>query len=71
MSVSRFVRITDSSNINNIDYEPYDQTMRVTFKSGITYTYHDVSASVFGEIISAESVGTTLSKLALKGYASQ
>lgn len=60
---SRRVHVDDSSNVECIDYDPEINSMRVTFlKGGGTYIYTRVPAQLFGELVSAPSVGKFLQK---------
>lgn len=46
-----------SSNLSAYEYEEETQTLRITFKSGRTYTYANVPASVAGGLGTASSPG--------------
>lgn len=52
----------DSSTISAIGYDPEQNTLTVEFKSGGTYTYTNVSKSVYDELIGAKSIGTHFAK---------
>lgn len=47
----------ESSNINSVGFDKETLTLRVKFKSGLTYEYSPVSPELFALLISAESVG--------------
>ncbi len=48
-------KITGSSNIAAIGYS--GTTLTVQFKSGVTWSYHDVPAHIHHELMNAESKG--------------
>jgi KTSC domain len=50
----------DSSNVGHVQWD--SGTMRVTFKSGATYNYHDVPEQVYHDITKAESAGGFFAK---------
>lgn len=50
----------NSSQIAGYDYDPATKTLTVEFKSGGTYTYHDVPAEKFEAMQAAPSVGSYL-----------
>ena len=50
----------DSSNIGHVEWN--DGTMRVTFKSGASYSYHDVPASAYHDMTKADSAGGFFAK---------
>lgn len=54
---SRIVDIEDSSQIKRVLYDPETRQMSVVFTRGENYVYEKVPPSVFGELISNESVG--------------
>lgn len=56
----------ESSNILAIGYNPATQELQVKFKAGTTYSYAGVEPAVHEQIMNAESVGSTFSKL-IKG----
>jgi hypothetical protein len=64
----RIVEINDSSNILEIAFDPLDKVMRVTFKGGVKYIYTGVPNSAFGELISAESVGSLFNEYIRNDY---
>lgn len=51
-----------SSQVKSIGHCPITNTLAVTFNSGGTYHYHDVSAKQFESLSKAESVGSHLGK---------
>lgn len=60
---TRVVRVTDSSNIVALAYDPTNDVMRVAFENGVTYEYQNVRADQFGLIVSADSVGTAFNRV--------
>jgi hypothetical protein len=59
----RFVTIDDSSHILNVAYDVEKQVMYVQFASGSIYRYDSVHADVFGQVVSADSVGIAFNEL--------
>lgn len=59
---TRQVTIDDSSQIKMVLYDPVNQQMSVSFTNGDNYVYDKVPHSVFGELISADSVGEFFSQ---------
>lgn len=53
----------ESSNIAAIGHSPITLTLTVQFKNGTTYQYECVSASLFDQLIKADSVGSAFHKL--------
>lgn len=49
-----------SSQVASIGYDNASKTLAVTFKSGGTYHYHDVSSDQFAGLQKAESAGKYL-----------
>jgi hypothetical protein len=49
--------ISDSSNIKWVEYDRTHHKLQVAFSNGGVYQYDDVPPRVFGELVSAESVG--------------
>jgi hypothetical protein len=47
-----------SSNIEALEWDPLRNVLRVTFTSGLTYSYEDVSENEFEDLINADSVGS-------------
>ena len=47
----------ESSQIQDLAWK--DDVMYVTFHSGVTYSYQNVSYDLYREIVGAESVGST------------
>lgn len=54
----------ESSNISAMAHDGV--LMGVTFKSGVTYAYENVTREVFDEIVTAESVGGRFNSLVKK-----
>jgi len=48
-------KVTGSSNITHIGYE--GTTLKVRFRGGTEWSYHDVPAHVHKELMNAESIG--------------
>lgn len=59
----RIVNLDDSSHITQIAYNLETQVMHVRFLSGMVYRYDKVHPDVFGQIVSADSVGAAFSEL--------
>ena len=55
-----------SSNIEAVDHD--GQHLTVQFKSGATWTYHDVPEPVFRKMLSADSIGGYFAKHVRNGY---
>jgi len=60
---SRTVVITDSSTIDKMEFDPNTESLLVTFNTGSRYIYSPVSNSIFGAVISADSVGQRFNEL--------
>ena len=58
----RVVTVNDSSQIKLLSYDPSSKTMQIRFTNDTTYIYMSVPPKVFGELISAESVGSYFAK---------
>lgn len=65
----RQVVVNDSSRIGGVSYNIERAEMIVTFVRGGSYRYDSVPAQVFGQLISAESVGKEFDKLITGRYA--
>jgi hypothetical protein len=52
-----------SSNIARVDYEPAGQHVTITFKSGGSYRYHDVSPAEHAQFIGSKSLGQAFNKM--------
>lgn len=62
MSVNtRSVTIEGSSHIAAVVYDIESLDLSVTFLNGSTYTYSNVPAGLFGELVSARSIGSFFS----------
>lgn len=46
-----------SSNIDQVDFDPLTDTMTVLFVTGETYEYYGVSRDVYDSLVTAPSVG--------------
>lgn len=55
--MARVVKITDSSNINTVTYFRDTEGLIVKFSQGGTYAYEGIKPEIFGEFVSADSVG--------------
>lgn len=60
---SRSTKISDSSTVNQIDFDPVTEVMMVTFNTGAQYVYSPVTSHIYGAIVSAESAGKMLNIL--------
>ena len=47
-----------SSNIAKIGHDPATKTLRVEFRNGSVYSYHDVDADKHAALMKADSVGS-------------
>ena len=65
---TRRVIVSDSSNICHVMYDADRQKLSVKFHEGATYVFEGVSRKVFGELVSAESVGKYFSANVHKKY---
>ena len=52
----------ESSNILEVGFDEDTETLYITFKSGITYSYENVPYFTFEEMQGAESVGSYFHK---------
>jgi len=57
-SATRTVTIYDSSQIRNVSYDITTKTMQIRFSNNTMYTYPNVAPSIFGALVSADSVGS-------------
>ena len=48
----------ESSNLKSAGYDPESQVLEVEFSSGSVYQYTDVPASVYRELLDADSKGS-------------
>lgn len=55
-----------SSNLEAVDHD--GQHLTVQFKSGATWTYHDVPEPVFRKMLSADSIGGYFAKHVKSSY---
>lgn len=51
-----------SSNIAAVGHDAATSTLRIQFNSGSVYDYANVPASLFAELLAAESVGSFFSR---------
>lgn len=56
-----------SSNISAMGYDAATSRMAVQFKSGATYHYHGVDAKTADAVTTAESVGSAVNRVLVKG----
>lgn len=66
--ITRRVTVTDSSNIKSVGYAPRSKTLYVAFMHSGSYSYFNVPSIVFGELVSAESVGKHFSQFVRGRY---
>lgn len=52
----------NSSNIKQVDYDPFMDTMTVGFSNNSVYEYYGVSIETYKELIEAKSVGKFFQK---------
>lgn len=58
----------DSTSVRQICFDEEKSELEVSFRDKHTYVYYNVPASVFQEILSAESVGRYVAKNITKKY---
>jgi hypothetical protein len=46
-----------SSNLSAVGYDEETKTLRVLFRTGLTYEYSGVSPKVYDQLLAAESIG--------------
>jgi len=46
-----------SSNLHGVDYEPWSETLTITFRNGSVYEYYGVPATVCNGLLDADSPG--------------
>lgn len=68
MAAPRTVTIKDSSQISNVSYDPSSKTMQIRFKNNTMYMYTNVAPSIFGALISADSVGSYFARYVRHKY---
>lgn len=66
MPVTTQKTFTDSTNVKQIRYSEEQKIMQVTFTSGTTYQYFDVSPRTWDAALQASSIGTFISN-SIKG----
>jgi KTSC domain len=49
--------IKESSHIAAVGYDPSKKTLRIRFKIGSVFDYHDVPPQVHSDLVSAKSAG--------------
>ena len=59
-----------SSNTSSLDYNNETKTLRVVFRNGATYHYHDVDEDVYKNMTQSRSVGTFLHTMIVPRYRS-
>lgn len=52
--------VEKSSQVVAHGYNPETKTLRIEFKGGGSYDYHDVSADKYADLCKAESIGSHL-----------
>lgn len=67
----RRVRVDDSSQIEEVAYDIEALKLRISFKTGASYIYQRVPASVFGELVSAHSIGKFFAKYVRNEYSTE
>jgi hypothetical protein len=53
----RSTSVTDSSNISEVSWHESNHNLVVTFANGQMYLYEDVAPELYGQLVSAPSVG--------------
>ena len=71
MAFNRNVLIEGSNQIERIMYDPEKKKLSVKFKNKSTYIYEGVEAHVFGELVSAPSVGSYFAAYIRNNYIGQ
>lgn len=46
-----------SKNISDLEHDPVNKQLHVTFNNGSVYTYHGVDKNKFNQILNAPSIG--------------
>jgi hypothetical protein len=46
-----------SSNLHGVDYEPWSETLTITFRNGSVYEFYSVPAAVCNGLLVADSPG--------------
>lgn len=57
----------ESSNIAAFGYDPATKTLIAEFKNNTVYTYEGVPQETFGQLLAADSKGSTFNTLVKKG----
>lgn len=57
-----------SSNVVSIGYDEQEKILEIEFKNGSIYEYKFVPKEVFDEIMSAQSIGSAVSKVTRGAY---
>lgn len=47
----------ESSNLENVGYDPESATLQIGFKNGYVYEYYDVPQHIYDELMAADSKG--------------
>lgn len=68
MPQPRVLKISDSSNVSIITYNPESEVMVVQFTDGSIYRYVSVPGDVVGRVAFSKSVGKALRKLVISSY---
>lgn len=68
MAFTRKVVISDSSNVEKVAYDLGNRALLVEFKKGGVYRYDGITPKTFGELVSADSVGSYLSSRIKNNY---
>jgi len=53
----RLLTVSDSVNIHAVGYDRASKLLRVRFRDGSEYDYHDVSSSTYAQLVGAPSIG--------------
>ena len=51
------LKIVSSSNLAAVGYDDAEQLLVIKFKNGILYEYHNVSPSIYHNLLAAPSIG--------------
>lgn len=63
----RVVKISDSSHLSRVYYDPKSGKMIVRFQNGAEYLYENVGHEVFGALVAADSTGKAFNELVRGG----
>lgn len=53
----KMIPVANSTNVEEYGYIPETNTLRMTFKGGRTYDYHEVTPETYKNLVTSSSVG--------------